>query len=160
MVNGNVRVQNQEIEQQISGLYRVKNAKAEFLIYHILLRGLNHKGEGVDFPTLIGKVEGILVFERKVNPDTEEVESGSLIHDHKTLYTIPFTKAKVDELSNYFIDSIGFVIQGSGLAGRTYSCSLEELRDLEWDELVQMKTSWMKSDYYRMKQLAAQGGGR
>src|SRR6266487_5430522 len=73
-VNGNVRIKNQEIEQQISGVYRVKDSKGEWLMYHILLHGVNHTGERKDFSDLIGKIEGIPVFERRVNPDSGEVE--------------------------------------------------------------------------------------
>jgi hypothetical protein len=47
----------------------------------------------------------------------------------------------------------------SGCSGRIYSCSFEELRDLEWDELVKLKTSYLYSDYYyRNRQLMASAG--
>jgi hypothetical protein len=85
------------------------------------------------------------------------VSGTTQVNELKTIYTIPFSKEKVDELSPYFSDTIGFSIEGRGTASRRYSCSLEELRDLEWDELVQLETFWMKTDYYRMKQLATQG---
>jgi hypothetical protein len=49
MINGNVRTKNQNIEQQISGLYRVKDKGKEWLTYHILLIGSDHKGEQKDF---------------------------------------------------------------------------------------------------------------
>jgi hypothetical protein len=158
LVNGNVRVREQKIEQEISGAYRVKDSKGEWLMYHILLRGLNHIGERKDFSDLIGKIEGIPIFEKKINQDSGEVEYSGYIHDHKTVYTIPFTKENLDKLVPYFTDNVSFAIMGQGLSGRTYSCSFEEIRDLEWDELVKLKTDWMKSDYYRVKQLAAQGG--
>jgi hypothetical protein len=118
----------------------------------------NHIGERKDFSDLIGKIEGIPIFEKKVNQDSGEVEYSGYIHYHKTMYTIPFTDETLDKLVPYFTDNVSFAIKGQGLATRTYSCSFEEMRDLEWDDPVKLKTDWTKSDYYRVKQLAAQGG--
>ena len=158
MVTANVRIQNQKIEQTITSLYRVKDGKArEWLVYNIILSALNYKGEQITFDDVVGKVGGIPVFTKKINPDSEEIEYSSDIHDHKTVYSISFSKQKVDELSKYFTDSVQFAIEGLGCGGRTYSCSFEELRDLEWDELVKAKTAYLKSDYYRNKQLLAGG---
>ncbi|MGC2426839.1 MAG: hypothetical protein WA421_07380 [Nitrososphaeraceae archaeon] len=70
---------------------------------------------------------------------------------------VPFSKQKVDELSKYFTDSVQFAIEGLGCDGRTYSSSFEELRDMEWDELVKIKTAYLKSDSYRNKQLLTAG---
>ena len=153
MINGNVRIKEQKIDQEISTIYRIKNSDGEFIIYHILLSGLNHKGEPVDFSDLIGKIDKIPVFERKVDDRTGEVESGPIKQDHRTIYTIPFSSKKLDELLEFASDNISFAIKGKNTANRTLSCSLEEIRDMEWDELVAAKTSYQKSDEYRLKQL-------
>ena len=129
MINGNVRTKNQNIEQQISGLYRVKDKGKEWLTYHILLIGSDHKGEQKDFPLFVGKVAGIPIFEKKLNPDTEEIETGAMIHDHKTLYQIPFTKEKVKELEPYFTDKVGFTVIDR--SGKRHSCSLKEFMDMD-----------------------------
>jgi hypothetical protein len=42
-------------------------------------------------------------------------------------------------------ENVSFAIKGQGLATKTYSCSFDEIRDLEWDELLKLKTDWMKS---------------
>jgi hypothetical protein len=154
--NGNVRIANQEITQTISGVYRIKAGKDEWLVYGVSLSGINHKGEPVDFYHQEGKIESIPVFERKIDPDTLEVVTGPLIQNHKTLYTIPFTKAKFDEISKYFTDSVQFAIEGSGTSNKRLSCSLDEFRDLPFEELVKIKTSWIFTDYYRTKQLIQQ----
>lgn len=152
MVTGNVRIKEQKIDQKISTIYRVKNS-GEFLIYHILLSGLNHKGEPVDFSDLIGKIDKIPIFEKKIDEHSGEIETGPMKYNHKTIYTIPFSSKKLDELLEFASDEIAFAIQGKGTANRTLSCSLEEIRDMQWDELVAAKTSYQKSDEYRLKQL-------
>jgi hypothetical protein len=161
LVNGNIRTKNQEIEQQVTAVYRVKDSKGkEWLMYHILLYGLNHIGERKDFSDFVGKIEGIPQFERKIDENTGEVVYSGVINNHKTLYTIPFTKETLDNLKPYFVDIPSFAIEGQGLASRTYSCTFEEMRDMEWDELVKAKTAYMYTDYYRNKQqLVTQGGG-
>jgi hypothetical protein len=77
----------------------------------------------------VGKVAGIPIFEKKLNPDTEEIETGAMIHDHKTLYQIPFTKEKVKELEPYFTDKVGFTVIDR--SGKRHSCSLKEFMDMD-----------------------------
>ena len=153
--NGNARIANQELQQEINALYRVKTNKGEFLFYGISLTGINHKGESIGFYHTEGIIENIPVFEKKINPDTTEVESGPLIHNHTTLYNIPFTKKKIDnELSPYFADSVQYIVKDK--TGRKYTCNLDEFRDLPYEELINLKTGY--TDYMKNRQLLKVGG--
>jgi hypothetical protein len=58
-----------------------------------------------------------------------------------------FTKAKVNELSKYFAEPLEFIVEDK--TGRKYSCSLEEFRDLSYDDLVNLKTGF--SDYMKKR---------
>ena len=55
-------------------------------------------------------------------------------------YTIPFTKAKIEELSKYFRNPLSCIVIAED--GREYSCSLLEFRDMMYDELVNLKTGY------------------
>lgn len=163
MINGNVRIAEQGIKQEISSVYRIKEGKKEYLFYGVNLFGVNHVGDPVDFYHIEGQVPNVPVFGKKINPDTLEIEFSPIIHSHKTLFTIQFSKSKVEEISKYFTDSVQFAIEGLGTGGvKTLSCNYEEFTKLDWDELVRVKTAYMSTDYHRNKKLieASQGGVR
>ena len=77
-------------------------------MYNILLSGVDHKGNELTFDDLFGRVGDIPIFERRINPDSGETEFSPMVSNHKTKYTIPFTKQKFDEISKYFTDSVQF----------------------------------------------------
>ena len=86
-------------------------------------------------------------FHNKINPQTEEIDSNATtVHSLKTVYTIPFSKQKVDEISKYFSDSVQFIIKERG-SGRKYACNQQEFRDLPYDELISIKNGY--SEYIR-----------
>jgi hypothetical protein len=62
------------------------------------------------------------------------------IQELKNIYTIPFSKEKVEELSKYFSETIGFSIKDKGAGGRRYSCSREKFTNMDYQELVDLNT--------------------
>jgi hypothetical protein len=161
LVTGNERLKEQPIEQSINNVMRHKNKDGEFLTFQMALTAKNWKGNKVSFwYDQGGRIDHYPEFTKEIDPQTDEVVSNTTqINELKTLYTIPWSKEKFNELEPYFSDIIGFSIEGKGTASRRYSCSLEEFRDLEWDELVKARTAYMFTDYYRTRQLAAAQGG-
>lgn len=153
-VTGKESIKNQPVEQTINQLHRVKDSKGEWLVYGVGLSADNWKRNRVDFFHMEGIIEGIPTFHNEIDPQTEEIiPATTQVMNMKTIYTIPFSKKKVDELSQYFAESAQFAITDRGAGNRTYSCTLEEFRDLPYEELVKLKTSWMFTDYHRSKQL-------
>jgi hypothetical protein len=73
-----------------------------------------------------------------------------MIQQLRDIYTIPFSKEKVEELSKYFSETIGFSIKDKGSGGRRYSCSYEEFVNMEYRELVDLKTGF--TDYWKTRQ--------
>jgi hypothetical protein len=78
--------------------------------------------------------------------------ANSLIRD---IFTIPFSKQKVEELTEYFSDTISFNIE-ERRSGRLYSCSIQEFRNMEYDELIDIKTGF--ADYWKSRQQQQQKG--
>ena len=75
-------------------------------------------------------------------------------HDMKTIYTIPFTKDKVNELQKYFTQPLSLVVIDSN-TGRRYSCNtLAEFRDFVYEELIDLKTGFR--DYIRNRRMQQQ----
>ena len=92
--------------------------------YGINLYGKNWKQNPVDFFHVEGTIEGISTFHREIDPQTEQIISETTqVHELKTVYTIPFSKAKVNELSQYFSDDVQFIIKEKATGGRRYSCT-------------------------------------
>jgi hypothetical protein len=72
------QVLNQEVEQKISNLMRVKDSKGEWLVYGVLLVAKDWKGNKHDFFHTEGKisngsVDGLPVFNNEVDPNTNEI---------------------------------------------------------------------------------------
>jgi hypothetical protein len=64
-----------------------------------------------------------------------------------------------NELSKYFrADPPVECVVEDRAGGRKYSCSLEEFRDMSYEDLVALKTAYLRTDYYRNKQQLAAGG--
>jgi len=79
------------------------------------------------------------VLNYEIEPSTNKVVPGTTqVLEVTKKYTIPFTKAKVEELSKHFRNPLSCVVVA--LDGRRYSCSLDEFRDMPYNELVKEKT--------------------
>jgi hypothetical protein len=142
-------VAKQEIKKVISQLYRIKDPDGkEWLFYNVDLSGNDWKGNRKDFSYLEGITEGMPVFNYERDPSTDKVIPGTTqVLEVTKKYTIPFTKAKVDELSKYFRNPVACVVIAGD--GRKYSCSLDEWRDMPYNELVKEKTGI--NEYFRSK---------
>jgi hypothetical protein len=148
-VTGKDSIKNQEIEQRISNLMRVRDKGGEWLVYGVGLFGKNWKGNRVDFYHTEGKIEGMPIFTKEIDPQTDQVVPGSTqVFEMKTIHNIPFSKKKIEELSQYFV-APSFIVVSNTMGGRKYSCSLEEFRDLPYDELISLKTGF--TEYMRNK---------
>ncbi|MGC2427105.1 MAG: hypothetical protein WA421_08720 [Nitrososphaeraceae archaeon] len=146
-INGKESMRSQPIDQRIINLCRLKDSKGEWLTYGVELYGRNWEYNQVDFYHHEGIIEGMPQFHNKINPQTEEIDSNATtVHSLKTVYTIPFSKQKVDEISKYFSDSVQFIIKERG-SGRKYACNQQEFRDLPYDELISIKNGY--SEYIR-----------
>jgi hypothetical protein len=154
-------VKNQEIEQKISQLYRIKDSKGkEWLFYDITLHGRDWQGNRKDFYYRDGIIEHMPEFDRKVDPSTNAViPESTQVHTVKTIYTIPFSKQKVEDLSQYFTESVSCIVVDR--SRKRYTCSLQEFTDLDYEELVNLKTGFAEYMNSRLpKQQLKQGGVR
>lgn len=97
-------VKDQQIKKIISQIYRIKDPDGkEWLFYNVGLHGNDWKGNRKDFSYVEGLIEGIPVSNYEIEPSTNEVIAGTTqVLEVKKKYTIPFTKAKVEEISQYF----------------------------------------------------------
>jgi hypothetical protein len=156
-VTGKESIRNQPIEQRIDQMMRQKDKNGEWLTYHISLFANNWKGNRVDFAHLEGKIESYPIFHNDVDPQTDEIVPGTTqVQDMKTIYTIPFTSKRIQELSPYFSDTITFTIKAREVGGRRYSCTLEEFQNMPYDDLVNLKAGF--TDYMKWKLANRQGG--
>jgi hypothetical protein len=163
-VNGKETLRNQPLEQSISSMSRHKDRNGEWLTFQMAVFGKNWRGNRVDYwYDQGGRIDGMPEFHVEVDPQTEQViPESTQINGIKTKYVLPFTKEKVNELLEFAgDDTIGFSVKERGDAGRRYSCTLEEFRDLPFDELIALKTEYMHSDWYKTRKLIEQrtGGG-
>ena len=95
-----------------------------------------------------GLIEGMPTFEKEIDPSTNDVIAGTTqVMEMTKVYTIPFTKEKIDEISKYFADTTFFCIVD--ITCRKYSCSRKEFSDVSYDELIDKKTGL--TDYMRSK---------
>jgi hypothetical protein len=158
-VYGKETLRNQPIAQSIANMSRHKDGNGEWLTYQMGLAGRNWKGNKVEYwYDQGGKIEGMPEFHVEVDPQTDQVVSGTMqINELKTIYTIPFSKEKVIELEPFLSETCGFSVKDR--SGRRQSCnSLSEFRDMDYEDLVNLKTGF--TDYIRNKQqLVGIGGG-
>ncbi len=142
-------VANQEIKIVIPQIYRTKDAATgkEWLYYNLEMSANDWKGNRKDWTTLEGVTEGMPVFNYEIEPSTKKIVAGTTqVLEVKKEYTIPFTKAKVEELSKYFRNPLSCIVIAPD--GRKYSCTLSEFRDMPYDELINLKngfTEFMRS---------------
>jgi hypothetical protein len=89
---GNYELKEQDIEQKIDHLTEAKT-------YHVLLFAYDWEGNRIDYSYTEGKIENMPVFQKKINPQTKEVvPEHTQVLELKDVYTIPFSKQKVNEL--------------------------------------------------------------
>jgi hypothetical protein len=151
-VTGNAKLRNQDIETKIQAMYRHKDKDGEWLTYHVTLYGFDWENNRISFPYTEGKTEGFPIFHRRVDPQTDEIVPGSTtILELRDKYNIPFSKQKVEELSEHFSDIIQFIVKEKGAGGRRLSCSRQQFTDLEFDELIAELTDYMHSDWYKTR---------
>ena len=134
------------------------------LFPHVLLSGHDWKGNRKEFPYVEGVIEGMPVFEKEIDPSTNDVIAGTTqVMEMIKVYTIPFSKEKFNEISKYFADGTFFCVVDRN--GKRYSCNAKEFRDISYDELIDQKTGL--TDYFKNRQrqnnqeqqLGAGGGG-
>ena len=135
-------VKDQQIKKLITQLYRTKDADGkEWLFYNVDLSGNDWKGNRKDFSYVEGLVEGMPVFNYEIEPSTNKIIAGTTqVLEVVKKYTIPFTKAKVDELSKYFRNPVSCVVIAPD--NRRYSVSLEQFKSLSYSELIDMVTGY------------------
>ena len=93
-------------------------------------------------------MEGIPVFNYEIDPSTQKVISGTTqVQDVTRKYTIPFTKAKVDEISKYFRNPLSCIVVAPD--GRKYSVNLEQFKSMSYNELIDMATGY--TDFMRQR---------
>jgi hypothetical protein len=154
-VTGNPKLKEQDIQIKIPQLYRRKDAKGkEWLTYNVSMRGMDWKGNPVDFSYVEGIIEGMPTFHYEVDPKTDEIikESTQILETHK-IYTIPFSKEKIAEISEHFIHPVHCIIV-DGFSNRRYSCSsARDFAERDYEELLDKVTQYMHSDDYKLQQM-------
>ena len=151
-------VKDQQIVKSIPQLYRIKDSDGkEWLFYNVDLSGRDWKGNRKDFNYIEGVIEGMPEFHYEIDPSTQKVISGTTqVQDVTRKYTIPFTKAKVEELSKHFRVPLSCIIVAPD--GRKHSCSLQEFRDSNYDELIDLKTGFSEYMLSRRRGQLKEGG--
>ena len=144
-------VKDQQIKKLIPQLYRTKDADGkEWLFYNVDLSGNDWKGNRKDFSYVEGVIESMPVFNYEIEPSTNKIIAGTTqVLEVVKKYTIPFTKAKVDELSKYFRNPVSCVIIAPD--NRRYSVSLEQFKSLSYQELIDLVTGYTEfiKDYQK-----------
>jgi hypothetical protein len=136
-------VSKQDIQIRISQLYRTKDPASdrEWLFYNKEMSGKDWKGNRKDWFTLEGLTENMPEFHYEIEPSTQKVIPGTTqVLEVKREYTIPFTKAKVEEISRYFKTPLSCIVVAPD--GRKYSVNLENFKNMSYNELVDMATGW------------------
>ena len=141
-------VAQQIIQVRIPQIYRTKDPDGkEWLFYNCDMSGNDWKGNRKDWSTLEGVTDGIPVFNYEIEPNTNKVVPGTTqVLEVVKKYTIPFTKAKVDELSKYFVaNPLSCIVIAPD--SRKYSVTLEQFKSLGYNELIDMVTGY--ADYMK-----------
>jgi hypothetical protein len=157
-ITGDENKKDQSIRQRINQLYRLKDGDGkEWLVYDITLGAHDWMGNLLNYYYgTIGKVtdgttDGMPEFHYsfKFNHDTGRMDRDvASVQGHQPYYTIPFSKQKLEELSEFFKEPLTFVIVDKA-TGKKYSCNQREFTELEYQELIDLKTGF--SDYMKNK---------
>jgi hypothetical protein len=128
---GNSELKEQDIEQKIDHLTEAKTQKVNGLLTMFCFSHMIG-GNRIDYSYTEGKIENMPVFQKKINPQTKEVvPEHTQVLELKDVYTIPFSKQKVNELQKDFTTDRAVFIIIDRTTGKRYSCnSLAEFRDL------------------------------
>jgi hypothetical protein len=143
-------VSDQLIKMVIPQIYRTKEPATgnEFLFYNVDMSGNDWKNNRKDYNYVDGVVEGIPVFNYEIEPSTNAIVPGTTqVLEVKKEYTIPFTKAAVEKISPYFRNPLSCIVIAAD--GRRYSVSLEQFKNMSYNELVDMATGY--SDFMRQR---------
>jgi hypothetical protein len=112
------------------------------------MSGNDWKGNRKDWSTLEGVTNNFPVFNYEIEPSTGSIISGTTqVLEVRKEYTIPFSKSKIDELSEYFKAPVSCIVVAPD--SRKYSVNLEQFKSLAYNELIDMVTGW--SDYMKNK---------
>lgn len=123
------------VKSLINSIYRIRLPNgSEFLYYSEVLIGSDHVGNEKRFTHIVGRYEEP-VFYYRYNPDTSAAEAVEITR-HQTVYEIPWSKEKFDELTKRLSDAPYFYVVGSS---RKYAVpTMEQFRDLSFDQLVEL----------------------
>jgi hypothetical protein len=136
-------VANQEIRIVIPQVYRTKDPSTgkEWLYYNKDMSANDWKGNRKYWNTLEGIIEGMPEFEYEIEPSTNKIVAGTTqVLEVKREYTIPFTKAKVEEISKYFKNPLSCIVVAPD--GRRYSVNLEQFKNASYNDLIDIVTGW------------------
>jgi hypothetical protein len=127
-------VKGRPVTQEVTQIYRRKiPAEGEFLTYNVHFLGKDWKGNDQDFDTLMGRYEKP-VFRLDKDPSTQEVTS-TQISSHRTVYDVPFSKNKLDDLLDMSAEPLSLIVYGS--AGRKYGLqSVDDFREGAIEDLI------------------------
>ena len=127
-------VKGRPVYQEVTQIYRRRvTGEGEFLLYNLELTGTDWKGNEQTFSTLLGRYEKP-IFRLEKNPETQEISS-TQISSHKTVYDIPYTRARLDELLDMASEPISLVVYGT--AGRRLGLqSIEDYRNGNIEDLI------------------------
>lgn len=110
-------VKGRAVTQEVLSIYRKKIAGiGEFLVYFVHLVGHDWKDNERDFTIRLGKYEKP-IFRLEKDPQTQEITS-TQISDHKTIYDVPYSQEKLQELLDMSIETVGLIVYGP--ASRRY----------------------------------------
>lgn len=111
------------------------------MFHNVSLHGNDWKENRKDFAYVEGRISNYPERDKEIEPSTGEIIPGTThVFEVHTVYTIPFSKAKVDEISQYFRNPLSCIVIDT--TGRKYSCGLDEFKDMFYNELVSLKTGY------------------
>jgi hypothetical protein len=158
-ITGNDKLKEQEIEYRIDALYRSKDYKGnEWLTYHVSMVGNDWEGNRVDYTYMAGVIEGFPKWHRSIDPQTDKViPNKTQIDEMQTIYTIPYSKQKVNDLQKHFSGTVSFIVRDKASGGRRYTCSLKEFTD-DFESLIDLKNGWAEYQRSRQRGQLKEGG--
>lgn len=127
-------VKGRPVWQEVTQIYRRRiTGEGEFLLYNLELTGNDWKGNDQGFSMLCGRYEKP-IFRLEKNPENQEISS-TQISSHRTVYDIPYTLQKLDELLDMSTESVSLIVYGT--AGRRLGLqSIEDYRQGTIDDLI------------------------
>ena len=131
-------VKGRPIRQEITQFYRVSRpGKGEFLLYNLKLTGQDWKGNDKDFSLLKGRYQKP-IFRLERNPETNETTAPE-ITSQQTIYTVPYSRQKLEELLQVAVEPISTIVIGPG-GKRLGIQSLEDFKNGSIEDLIESAT--------------------